>query len=354
MARFLKKREHKKGEIPGSLTFVGIRKMEHPRLRLMDYTPDGYTEKELKKIADALPFKEQPSVSWINIDGVHDADLVRTVGKNFKIHPLLLEDIMDTDQRPRFEENEDGIFIVMKMLRMDQKKNRLIAEQVAFVCSEHYIISFQEQVGDVFEPVRTRIRNHQGRIRNSESVYLMYALIDMIIDNYLLIIENLGEEIEDLEVDILKNPTPQLLARINNLKLELNYLKKAIRPCGDLTLHLLRSESPLINDDIRPFLQDLSDLAKRTVETIDTYRDVLSDQLNIYHSSISNKMNEVMKVLTIFAAIFIPLTFIAGIYGTNFEYLPELHYRYAYFIFWGVLIAVALAMVIYFRRKGWF
>jgi magnesium transporter len=354
MARFLKKRDHKKGEIPGSLTFVGILKMEYPKLRMMDYTPDGFTEKDLKSIEDALPFKSQPSVSWINIYGVHDGELMRKVGESFNVHPLILEDIMDTDQRPRFEEKDNEIFIVMKMLRMDDKKKRLIAEQISFVCGEFFLITFQEQVGDVFEPVRERIRNRQGRIRTSESMYLTYALLDMVIDNYMMIIEHIGEQIEDLEVDILKNPTPQLLARIHNLKIEINYLRKSIRPCGDLTLHLMRSESALITPEIKPFLQDLADLARRSVETIDTYRDVLSDQLNIYHSSVSNKMNEVMKVLTIFAAIFIPLTFIAGIYGTNFEYLPELKYKYSYFIFWGVLISVALSMVVYFRKKGWF
>ena len=221
------------------------------------------------------------------------------------------------------------------------------------VLGKTFLLTFQERPGDVFEPVRDRIRKQKGRIRRVGIDYLAYALLDTIIDNYIVIIERLGEKIEEIEDEILGNPTQDVLARINDYKREMNYLRKAVRPTREFMLQLSRLDSDLIQETTAPFLKDLLDLASQAVDSIDTYRDMLSDHLNIYNTGVSNRLNEIMKVLTIFSAIFIPLTFIAGIYGTNFDNVPELHYRYSYFAMWGVFLSVILAMLRFFRRRCW-
>jgi magnesium transporter len=278
---------------------------------------------------------------------------MQKIGDIFDLHPLLLEDIMNTDQRPKLEEFDNCLFLVLKMLRYDKEKQVIIAEQLSMVLGRTFLLTFQEQPGDVFEPVRERIRKQKGRIRATGIDYLAYALVDTVIDNYIAIIERIGEQIEDLDEEVLTNPKPVVMEKINTLKREMNYLRKSIRPLREAVIQLLKLDSKLIKDKTIPFLRDLQDLIIHATEAIDMYREMLSDQLNIYNSSISNRMNEIMKVLTIFAAIFIPLTFVAGIYGTNFEYLPELHYKYSYFILWGVMISVAIAMLSYFKRKDW-
>ena len=353
MARFFKKKDASIGKAPGSLTFIGTKKIDFSRIRVIDYDPGEIQELELKNIAEGVPFKDTETVTWINIDGVHDTDLIKNIGDNFGLHPLVMEDIVNTGQRPKLEEYDDYLFFVIKMLRFDKEENLVIGEQLSMVLGKTFLLTFQEQPGDVFEPVRDRIRKHRGRIRGSGIDYLAYALLDTIIDNYIHIIERMGEQIEDLEFDILDNPDPEVLQRINTCKREMNYIRKSVRPAREFILQFNNLDTDLVNEKTFPFLKDLLDLATQAVEVIDTYREMLSDQLNIYHTGVTNKLNEIMKVLTIFSAIFIPLTFIAGIYGTNFEYLPELHYRYAYFVFWGVLIVVALIMLKFFKRRGW-
>ena len=353
MARFLKNREAVKGLSPGAVVFVGQQKMETPRLRVIDYTPSELTESELESIASGAAYKATNTVTWINIDGLHDMDLMREVGKAFDLHPLLLEDILNTGQRPKLEEFDPHLFMVLKMIRLDKETDRIFAEQLSLVVGPTYLLTFQEQVGDVFEPVRERIRKQKGRIRISGVDYLTYALLDTVVDNYIHIIERLGEQIEDIEEEILANPDPSVMERINDLKREMNYLRKSIRPAREAILQLSKLDCDLIQEQNVPFLKDLLDLVTQATEAIDTYRDMLSDHLNIYNSAVSNRLNDIMKVLTIFAAIFIPLTFIAGIYGTNFEYLPELHYKYSYFIFWGVMLTVAFSMLLFFRKKKW-
>ena len=262
--------------------------------------------------------------------------------------------MLNTGQRPKLEEFEDTLFIVVKMLRYDEDSQKIIAEQLSIVVGPSFVLTFQEQPGDVFEPVRERLRNRKGRIRSSGSDYLAYALLDSVVDNYIYIIERIGEEVEELEGEVLESVDPDPIAEIGRLKREMSFLRKAVRPAREAILKLSKVDSDLIQDSTSPFLKDLLDIALQAVEAIETYREILSDELNIYNSAMSHRMNDIMKVLTIFAAIFIPLTFIAGIYGTNFEYLPELHFRYGYFVLWGVLITVAGAMLYYFKRKGWF
>lgn len=354
MARFLKKREQSKGLAPGSLVFIGNKKTENIRIRVIDYDQGKLDEGELKNIKDGTTFKETNTVTWINVDGLHDLNVIKEIGESFDIHPLLLEDILNTGQRPKLEEFDDCIFIVLKMLRYDKEQQIIIAEQISLVLGKTFLLTFQEQPGDVFDPVRERIRKQKGRIRSAGIDYLAYALLDIVVDNYVHIIERMGEQIEDLEEDVLTNPQPAVMEKINIFKREMNFLRKLIRPAREAIMQLSKSDSDLIHEDTVPFLKDLQDHITQAAEAIDTYRDMLSDQLNIYNSTVSNRMNDIMKVLTIFAAIFIPLTFIAGIYGTNFEYLPELHFKYSYFIFWGFLLLVAVVMLAFFKRKKWF
>jgi len=353
MARFFKKKDASIGKPPGTPVFIGTKKIDYPRIRIIDYDAARFQELDLEDIKDGIAFKDTEAVTWINIDGVHDTELIKKIGDGFGLHPLVVEDIVNTGQRPKMEENDDYLFFVAKMLRYDKERQMVIGEQLSMVLGSTFLLTFQEQPGDVFEPVRERIRKHRGRIRGAGIDYLAYALLDTIVDNYIHIIERLGEQIEDIEEEILDEPGPALLQRINLYKREMNYLRKTVRPAREFILQLNNLDSDLIGETTWPFLKDLLDLATQAVEVIDTYREMLTDHLNIYHTGVANKLNEIMKVLTIFSAIFIPLTFLAGIYGTNFEYLPELHYHYAYFVFLLVLVAVALIMLRFFKRRGW-
>ncbi len=353
MARFFKEREENRGLAPGSLVFIGDKKVDNTRIRLIDYDQDALREEDLQSIEQGSELKETETVTWINIYGLHDVDLIQEVGDTFELHPLILEDILNTAQRPKLEEFDNCLFLVMKMLRYDESTKRIDAEQLSIVISDKFLITFQEKPGDVFEPVRDRIRKMRGRIRSSGVDYLAYALLDTVVDNYIYVIANLGTKIEELEEEVLAKPKPGTIQKIDRYKRELNFLRKSIRPAKEMILQISRLDTPLISSAVFPFVRDLQDLTIQATDAIETYREILSDQLNIYNSVLSNRMNEIMKVLTIFAAIFIPLTFIAGIYGTNFEYLPELKYKYSYFIFWGVMIVVASSMLVYFRKKEW-
>ena len=353
MARFFKKREAAKGQSPGALIFIGNKKVENIRLRVIDYDQAQLKEDELKNIADGAEFKQTKTVTWINVDGLHDLSTMKEIGQTFDLHPLLVEDILNTGQRPKLEVFDNCLFIVLKMIRYEKEKQMIVNEQLSMVLGDTFLLTFQEQPGDVFEPVRERIRNQKGRIRGAGIDYLAYALLDTVVDNYIFIIEKLGEKIEDIEEEVLEKADSGVMEKINMFKREMNFLRKSIRPAREAIIQLSKLDSELIREQTIPFLKDLQDLITQAAEAIDTYRDMLSDQLNLYNSVISNRMNDIMKVLTIFAAIFIPLTFIAGIYGTNFEYLPELHFKYSYFVFWGVMITVAVVMLLFFKRKKW-
>ena len=353
MARFFKKREEIKGLSPGSLVFIGNQKVENVRIRVIDYDGTQLKEDELKEIAQGAEFKRTNTVTWINVDGLHDLSLMKEIGDTFEMHPLLMEAILNTGQRPKLEEFDNCLFLVLKMLRFDNEKQMIVSEQLSMVLGDTFLLTFQEQPGDVFEPVRERIRKQKARIRGSGTDYLAYALLDCVVENYVFIVERMGEQIEDLEEEILEKAEPAVMGKINTFKREMNFFRKSVRPAREAIMQLSKLDSELIHEQTIPFLKDLQDLITQAAEAIDTYRDMLSDQLNLYNSVIGNRMNDIMKILTIFAAIFIPLTFIAGIYGTNFEYLPELKFKYSYFIFWGVMLGVAVAMLIYFRKKKW-
>ncbi len=359
MSRFIKKVSKTAGLIPGSLVYVGDKTQIKSKITVIDYDQDNFTEKTIENIEDLFPFKDSPTVTWINIDGINDASLIEKIGNHFNIHHLILEDILNTAQRPKFEEFDNFIFIVLKMLYYNKTEEEVQSEQVSFIIVSNCVISFQEKVGDVFDPIRERIRNAKGRIRKTKADYLLYGLLDCIIDTYFLILENLGEKIELMEEDLVTKPTPEKLKQIQSLKSDMIFLRKSVWPLREIISGLERMESGLINESTFIYLRDLYDHTIQVIDSIESLRDMTSGMLDIYISSISNKMNEVMKVLTIIATIFIPLTFIAGIYGMNFNpevsrfNMPELNWRYGYFGVWVVMIIVALVMVIYFKRKKW-
>ncbi len=359
MAKSVKKRSGKRGLPPGTLVYIGESRTETVRVTYIDYGEQNFDEKQVSKVEECFPFKTTPTVTWINVDGLHEVEVIEKIGKEFELHPLMLEDILSTSQRPKFEDFEKYIFIVLKMLSFDDEKGTVQSEQVSLVLGPNYVISFQERLGDVFEFIRDRIRNAKGRVRKMASDYLAYSLIDAIVDNYFVILEKLGEKIESMEEELVKDPTERTLQQIHGLKREMISLRKSVWPLRELISGLQRSESSLINESTGIYLRDVYDHTIQVIDTIETFRDMVSGMLDIYLSSLSNRMNAVMKVLTIIATIFIPLTFVAGIYGMNFNTekspwnMPELNWYWGYPLALLAMAVVVLIMLIYFKRKKW-
>jgi magnesium transporter len=354
MSLFLKKSSKKAGLPPGTVVFVGEKKVEEIRITIIDYDEDQYEEREIKNIEDCFPYKDTPSISWINIDGVHQVEVIEKLGQHFVLHPLLQEDVVNTHQRPKFDEFEDHLFIVLRMFFFNEEENELEGEQISLIVGANFVISFQERQGDVFEQVRERLRNGRGRIRKKGSDYLAYSLIDAIVDSYYNILERLGESIETLQEQLVAEPKRKDLQIIQALKRDMLFFRKSVYPLREVVGGLAKSESTLVKEDVLVYVRDVYDHVIQAIDTIETFRDMLSAMMDIYLSSLSNRMNEVMKVLTIIATIFIPMTFLAGVYGMNFKYMPELEWRYAYLFFWIVVSGVLIAMVAYFKRKKWF
>lgn len=353
MARFIKSRKISHGTTPGSLIFIGNRKMEKSEIHLMVYNKDTLEEKKLDSI-DEIPENISPdTVFWVNIYGLQDSELMAKAGDRFSIHPLELEDIMNTDQRPKVVENDSNITFFLKILNYQTDTDKITGDQISIVLRNNSVITFQEKPAHYFDSVRERIRNGRGRVRNSGADYLTYALIDTLVDGYIHSIESLGTVLEGMEAEVLHNSKKSTLEKIYRIKTNIGFLRKSIFPLKEIMLSLNKSESNLIQKKTTNFLKDLNDLTTQALEAVEIYHNMANDYLNIYHSNVANRTNEVMKVLTIFASIFIPLTFIAGVYGTNFDYLPELHYKYAYFIMLGVMAAVSAGMLYFFRKKKW-
>jgi len=353
MPKFIKKLSKKAGAAPGTLIHIGEKKIEQVRIRLIDYDAEELQEKELETIEECFPYKDEPTVSWININGIHDVETIQKVGKHFNIHPLVLEDIVNAGQRPKAEDYDDYIYVVLKMLNLDQEESQVTSEQVSLILGSNFLISFRERVGDIFESVRDRIRK-KGRIRKAGADYLAYALMDAIVDQYFVIMETFGEKIESLEEELAENPTPKTLETIHGIRREMIYCRKQVWPLREVAKGLSGGEYSLIADSTAPYLRDVYDHTVQVIDTLDSLRDLVGGMLDLYLSTISNRMNEVMKVLTIMATIFIPLTFIAGVYGMNFKYMPELEWHWGYFMVWGVMVIMVIAMVAYFKKKMWF
>jgi magnesium transporter len=353
MPKLTKKRSKKAGLPPGTLVHIGEKKAEGLKITVIDYDEVHFQEKEIKTIEECFLFKDKPTVTWINVDGLHQVEILEKLGECYGFHPLMLEDILNTDQRPKMEDFSDYIYIVLKMLSQSNKNNGIMTEQISLILGPNFVISFQEMEGDIFDPIRERIRNGKGRIRKMGADYLAYALLDSIIDNYFIIMEKLGEKIEFLEEELVTRPTAQTLKTIHQLKREMIFLRRAVWPLREVVSGLERGESSLMKEPTRIYLRDVYDHTIQVIDTIETFRDMISGMLDIYLSSISNRMNAVMKVLTIIATIFMPLTFIAGIYGMNFKYMPELEWRWGYPAVWLVVVFIGISMLIYFKKKRW-
>ena len=320
---------------------------------VIDHDKSHFEEEEVKRIEECFPFRDKPTVTWINIDGVHQLEIIEKIGEHFNIHPLVLEDIVNTGQRPKIEDFVDYIFVTLKMLRYSEGEKETKAEQVSLILGSNFVISFQESEGDVFNPIRERIRADKGRIRKMGVDYLAYALMDAIVDNYFTILEKLGDRIEDFEEELVVNPKPETLQAIHHLKREMIFLRKSVWPLREVINRLERWESSLINKSTAIYLRDVYDHTIQVIDSVETFRDMLSGMLDIYLSSVSNRMNEVMKVLTIIATIFIPLTLVAGIYGMNFRFMPELEMPIGYPMILLSMLFIGILMVAYFRKKKW-
>jgi magnesium transporter len=354
MVEKIKKRSLKAGMPPGTLVHIGAKKAGASRIRILDYDEQGVREKKAALLNECVPFRDTDSVTWIDIEGLQDVELLDRLGNAFGLHPLILEDILNTDQRPKSDDMESYIYIVLKMLDFDPASLAIVSEQVSIVFGRNFVISIQEgREGDLFEPLRERIRNGKGRIRKLGPDYLAYSLLDTIIDHYFLILEKFAERIETLEENLVSEPKPETLRQIHSMKREMIFLRKSAWPLRELIYNLEKSDSELIQSATKIFLRDIYDHAVHIIDSIETYREMLSSMLDIYLSSVSNRMNQVMKVLTIIATIFMPLTFLAGLYGMNFKFMPEIGWRWGYPMVLLIMSTVAAVMLYLFRKKKW-
>lgn len=353
MVKLNKGRGAKSGLPPGTLVHIGKKREEEVTLRLVDYTAEEMEDVWLATVEQVLPYRERPSVTWLDVGGVQWVEVVQKVGECFGLHPLVMEDILNTDQRPKLEVYDGYAFIVAKMLGTGEE-GELVAEQVALVLGPGYVLSFREGgCGDLFAPVRERLRKGRGKIREAGADYLTYALLDAVVDHYFVVLEELGEELETLEDEVVLRPSPNTIRRIHALKRAMIFARRAVWPLREVLAALQRGETPLIQSATVVYLRDVYDHTIQTMDAVDTYRDMLSGMLDVYLSSLSNRMNEIMKFLTVIGTIFIPLTFISGIYGMNFQNMPELKWQWGYFAVLALMAVVAVVMLAYFRRKKW-
>ena len=348
------RRAAKTGLPPGSPVHIGDLKTEKTQLAVFDYDGTILHESAAESLASCLQRKQAPTITWVNVDGLQDVGTVEKIGQGFGVHPLAIEDILNTETRAKFEPYDDHLFLVVKMLRWDETNQAVVAEQVSFVLGSNFVLTFQEQGGDVFDSVRERLRNNQGRLRRMGADYLVYRLLDAIVDNYFIILEKLDDRIEELEEELTEAPTTATLQHIHRLKREMIFLRRAVWPLREVAGGLARAESDLVGRETRLFLRDIYDHTVQVVETVETFRDLLAGMLDVYLSNVNNRMNAVMKVLTIIATIFIPLTFIAGVYGMNFHYMPELAWRWGYPLVVLGMLAIGAGMLVAFKRRGWF
>jgi magnesium transporter len=352
-SRFTRNISRKKGLAPGTIIHVGTEKSHKVAINIIDYDENNVEEKHAVPVEECRPYHEKKTVTWIDVDGIHNVNIIEKLGEYFDLHSLLLEDIANTNQRPKIVDFEDYLFLALKILRYDSKDRIILAEQISLVLGHNFVISFQENKGDLSDPIRERIKKGKGRVRKMGSDYLTYSLVDAVVDGYYAVLENLGEEMENLEEELIDKPTTETLHRIFELKKELIFLRKSVWPLREAVSFLEKSESDLIDHRTLPFLRDLYDHTIQVMDTIETFRDMIAGMLDIYLSSISNKMNQVMKMLTVIATIFIPLTFIVGIYGMNFDNMPELHWGWGYPTIMLFMFAVVIMMWIYFKVKDW-
>jgi magnesium transporter len=346
-------RPKKPGASPGSLILTGQKKVQKVKLEYFEFGQTYLKENIEANVDEILTLKNSANNLWINIDGLHETDLIQKIGSHFSIHPLNQEDILDVNSRPKIDEMDEYIFLSFKMLSWGTGAKKLSQEQLSIILGDHWVLSFQELPGDSFDPIRERLRSGKGRMRKMGVDYLAYALIDALVDYYFVIAEEIGERIDTIDKKVLDNPSPLLLKQIQTLKNELVKVRKAIWPLRDIISTLERNDSGLIRSETNVFLRDLNDHIIQLIETIETYRDSVGGLFDIYLSSQSNRTNEVIRLLTVITSIFIPLTFIVGIYGMNFKFFPELNWQYGYPMVWGIMVAIALGMLVFFKKREW-
>jgi magnesium transporter len=351
------KKPHKRklkraGAPPGTLEFTGERRLENPELLRIRYNPEALESTKYPTGTDTLTVSPE-FVTWFDLMGLHDVPLIEQFGKQFNIHPLVLEDILHTQQRPKFEEYGNDAFVVVQSLNYDSTSHELDSEQIAIYFGENFIITFQENEDDTFKAVRDRLEVSNGRIRTRKSDYLAYALIDNIVDNYFEVLDRFEARMEELEVEITNDPTRTTKENIYQLKFQMLAMRKAVMPLRDAVNKFSRCESKAVDESTEIYIRDLYDHVLRIADLTETYRDMLNGLIELYHSELSIRMNNVMQVLTVITTIFVPLTFIAGIYGMNFDNIPELHWEDGYFYLWGFMAAIAIVLLIYFKRKKW-
>lgn len=342
-----------KNTVPGTVVYTGDKESTNISLEIIDYSKDHYLNVHTENIEEAFKYKGTDHITWINVDGLNNADTIEKLGTHYNLHPLILEDIVTTNQRPKIDEYQDYLFIVFKMLHYNDN-NEIVNEHVSLVLGKDYVVTFQEADGDVFNGLRDRLENAKGRIRNAGSDYLMFAILDAVVDNYFSVIETLSIKIETIEDQLFESEVnPDLVQDIQDIKKEILRIRRVVAPLREVVNRLEKIDSSLIEAVTHNYIRDLYDHIVQVSESVDIYREMIWGLMDMYMSTISNRMNEVMKVLTIMASIFIPLTFMAGIYGMNFEYIPELHFKYGYYYLWGAMILVFLGMLWYFKRKKW-
>lgn len=349
-----KRRKNNKNDIglpPGTLVYNGKVTTERVKITLIEYNETEYFEREFYDLSECINHVKNGMVKWMNVEGIHKTELIEAIGKQYDIHSLTLEDIVHIDQRSKFEEYENYALGVMKMITFD---GHIHAEQLSLILVGETILSFQEPFGgDAFDVIRNRLRQAKGRVRKLRADYLFYALVDAVVDSYFSVIEKIGDAVEEIEEEIMNNENKSSLKKLYELKRELIFLRKQVWPMRDMINSMIRSESDFISKDTHIFLRDLLDHSTRIIDTVETYRDLLSGIMDVYLSNASNRMNEVMKVLTIVSSIFIPVTFIVGVYGMNFDFMPELRSPYGYATVWAIMLAIMIGQLIFFKRKKW-
>lgn len=353
MAKRAKRRSQKAGLPPGSLVYTGDQVEAQTRITVVDYDEQQVQTRELTSWAECPIIKDKPGVIWINVSGISHVEHLERLGECFRLHPLVLEDILNVDQRPKVEDYDDYLFIVLKAISSTPETEDIEASQVSLILGANYVLSFHENDNDLFQPIRDRLIAAKGRIRKAGADYLAYTLMDLIVDNYFVVLDHFSEQVEFLEEEVVRRPVPVTLQSVHRFKNDMILLRRSLWPLREVMARLERRESPLINDATTVYFKDVYDHTIIAIDTVETYRDILSGLLDIYLSSVSNRLNEIMKVLTIFASIFMPLTFLAGVYGMNFKHLPELEWYYGYFIWWGIVILLAGSMFLVFRKKKW-
>ena len=342
----------KMGKAPGTVSYLGTKERTESVVYITEYNAADFSRTELTDVPTIVKRKQSEMTSWINVIGINDAPYIEELGKAFGLNPLVLEDAINTEQRPKIDEYEDYIFAVFRMLYLS-KEDEIVGEHVAMVLTENSVLVFQEVKEDVFNGVRNRIQSKLGRIRTHGADYLFFSMIDAIIDHYFLVLEQINHRIETLEEEVYSNPKPIVAQNIQQLKKEVLKVRRWIFPVKELVSRLIDSKHPLIKPDTKLFLRDALDHSTEINESLQIYREMSMSLMEMYMSNMSNKMNEVMKVLTIMASIFIPLTFIAGVYGMNFQHMPELQWENGYYYVWGLMIVLFLGMLIYFKKKDW-